>query len=60
MSIRKCTCKNTQQDALHGSQMRVFNDGEGQSKCTSCSRESTQRMPSKINHEVVVKEDEQE
>lgn len=31
-----CTCKHVDQDALHGTNVRVYNQGNLGSKCTVC------------------------
>ena len=34
--IMMCTCIHADQDRLHGRQMRVFNQGKTDAKCTVC------------------------
>lgn len=36
--ILKCTCKNSGQDALHGSNMRIFNQVQGSKNATQTFR----------------------
>lgn len=48
-SIRKCTCHNAQQDALHGPGMRVHNPTRkvNGSRCTVCRNQVTSQPAEK-------------